>query len=129
MSQLRVKAEDKKNFFAGMTFSTGGGQIKRGAPDYIVKATKFPSRKPAFNDIKVDSDGNILVHIFRKNRKEMYRYFDAFSPDGNFINNVQIVGDIGYPASRWVSIFKRSFWLVIPGEDELPRLIRYRISE
>jgi len=124
---VKVIEEDKKRHFAGMTFSRGG-EVKQGAPDFIVKNTKFPKYKPAFNNILVDSEGNILVHVNRKDRDEMYRYFDAFNPEGNFIAKVQIVGDVSFPALPWVIIKNKSFWLWKTGEDELTKVIKYNIS-
>lgn len=89
---IKVTDKDKEMFFAGMTYSTGG-VVKQGVPDYIVKNTEFPKYKPAFKHILVDSEGNILVWAYRKNRKEESRFFDAFDPEGNFIGNVQIIGE------------------------------------
>jgi len=126
--RVKVTAEDKKQHFEGMSFSRGG-EVKKGAPDFIVKNTKFPKYKPAFNNLLVDSEGNILVHVYKKNKKEMYRYFDAFDPEGNFIAAVQVVGGVSFPASPWVSIQNGSFWLRKTGEDKLIKVIKYRISD
>lgn len=86
-----------------MSFSTGGVTTQE-IPDYIEKNTKFPKVKPAFNSILVDSEGNILVHAYRKNKDEMYKYFDSFDSKGNFIANVQVIGDIPFSASPRVSL-------------------------
>ena len=37
-------------------------KTKLGAPDYVVKATRFPRFKPAFDEVLWDPEGNILVH-------------------------------------------------------------------
>jgi hypothetical protein len=125
---IRVTEQDKKAHFAGMTFSSGGVTVDK-IPDLLVKNTKFPKSKPAFNGILVDSQGNILVHAYRKNRDEMARYFDSFDSEGNFIANVQVIGDVSFPTSPWISFVGRSFWRTKTGEDELIKVVKYKISE
>lgn len=126
--QVRISQQDKKDHFAGMTYSIGDVTTKE-VPDYVAKSTKFPKFKPAFNRILVDSEGNILVHAYRKNRDEMYKHFDAFDSDGNFIANVQVIGDVSFPASPWVSFVGKSFWRTKTGEDELFKVVKYKISK
>ncbi|MFQ5722386.1 MAG: 6-bladed beta-propeller [Candidatus Aminicenantales bacterium] len=126
--KVKVTAEDKKLHFEGMTFSRGGA-VTQGAPDFIIKNTKFPKYKPAFNNLLVDSEGNILIHVYPKNRKEMYRYFDAFDPEGHFMANVQVKGNVLFPSSPWIKIEDGAFWLIKTGEDELIKVIKYRISD
>jgi len=125
---VRISEQDKKDHFAGMTYSRGGVTTKE-VPDYVAKNAKFPKFKPAFNSILVDSEGNILVHAYRKNRDEMSRYFDSFDSEGNFIANVQVIGDIPFPASPHVSFVGRSFWGTKTGEDELIKVVKYKISK
>lgn len=129
---LKVTNEDKKEFFSSLMGGSvvGGQAIKRtqGAPDYIKKNAEFPSYKPAFNNIIVDSEGNILVFPYRKMRQEMYRYFDAFDSEGNFIANVQVVGDVPFPARSGESFLGRYIWTRRTGEDGLTKVIKYKIS-
>jgi len=125
---VKVTEQDKKDHFAGITYSRGGVTAQE-IPDFIVKNTKFPKVKPAFNSILVDSEGNILVHAYRKNRDEMYKYFDSFDSKGNFIANVQVIGDISFPASPWVSFVGKYFWQQKTGEDELFKVIKYKTSK
>lgn len=124
---VRVTEEDKKAHFGGMTFSMDGVRTKK-IPDYVEKNTKFPKFKPAFWDIIVDSEGNILVFPYRINRQEMSRYFDAFDSERNFIANVQVVGDIPFPARSGGNYMGRYIWAVRTGEDELIKVIKYKIS-
>ena len=125
---VRVKEQDKKDHFAGMTYSRGGATTQK-IPDFVTKNTKFPKVKPAFNSILVDFEGNILVHAYRKNRDEMYKYFDSFDSKGNFIANVQVIGDISFPASPWISFVGKSFWRQKTDEDELIKVVKYKISK
>ena len=124
---VKVTDEDKEKFFAGMTYGSSGGTVKQGAPDHIVKNTDFPKTKPAFQQIVIDSEGNILVWSYRENREEEMKSFDAFRSDGNFIGNVQIKGE-GFFPSRAI-IKDRSFWLTQTDEEGLIRVVKYRISE
>lgn len=125
---VKVTEEDKKAHFGGMTFSSGDGATTRKIPDYVEKNTKFPKFKPAFWNIMVDSEGNILVFPYRKNRQEMSRYFDAFDSEGNFIADVQVVGDVLFPARSGESFLGRYIWTVRAGEDGLMKVIKYKIS-
>jgi DNA-binding beta-propeller fold protein YncE len=126
---VKVTAEDEKSFFEGMSYSTGAG-VKRGAPDHIVKNTTFPRFKPAFNALIVDSDGNTLVHTYRRNADEMYRYFDAFDAQGKFIATVHVEGDVPFPSqSRKSRVVDGCLWLIKYGNDELPHIIKYKISD
>lgn len=127
---VEVIKEDKELFFAGMIVTTSSGgtrETKQGAPDYIVKNTEFPKYKPAFDDIKCDSESNIWVHKFCKDRKEENRSFDVFSEDGHFINSVRIEGERLYP--RGVKIRNRSFCIVEADKDGYQKIVKYRISE
>ncbi len=121
-----VTNQDKKAFFDGIVHSQGG-QVTVGAPDYIRKNAEFPKYKPAFNQIMVDSDNNILVSLFRENSAEDYRYFDAFDPQGRFINKVQIIegGAIPILGGR---IIEGVFWEGTSDMEEQIKIVRYRIS-
>lgn len=122
----KVINEDKKRFFA-LIASSSGGRIRRGASDFIVKHTKFPKIKPAFQQIKVDSEGNILVMVYRKNRDEEGRFFDVFDSQGNFLGDVQIIGEIGFP---YFSVIKEgTFWQQEANESGFIKIIKYRISK
>jgi hypothetical protein len=126
---VKVTAEDQKNFFDAMGVSDGTG-FRSGAPDYIVKNTTFPKFKPAFDALLVDSDGNILVHPYRKDKKDMNRYFDAFDPTGIFIATVRVEGDIPFPFDKQKSrIVNGCLWVAERGGDEMPHVVKYRISE
>ncbi len=127
---VEVTKIDREQYFAGMTVTTMSGgtrETKQGAPDYIVKNTEFPKYKPAFDNIKCDSEGNIWVHTFLKDRKEGSRSFDVFDEEGNFINRVRIEGDQYYP--RAAKIRDRSFFLIETDEDGYQKIVKYRISQ
>jgi hypothetical protein len=59
----------------------------------------------------------------------MSRYFDAFDPKGNFIANVQVVGDVLFPARSGGIFLGRYIWSTRTGEDELIKVIKYNISD
>lgn len=126
---VKVTEEDKKVHFSGMAFSGGDGVVSRKVPDYVRKNTTFPKFKPAFWNIMVDSEGNILVFTYRENREEMSRYFDAFDSEGNFIANVQVIDDVPFPARSGGSFLGRYIWAARTGEDDLIKVIKYKISD
>jgi len=127
---VEVTKRDEEQYFTGMTVTiTSGGtsETKQGAPDYIVKNTEFPKYKPAFDDIKCDSEGNIWVHTFCKDRKEESSSFDVFDEDGNFINRVRIEGDQYYP--RRIKFRNRNFYVIETDKDGYQKVVKYRISQ
>ena len=124
---VKVTEEDKKSYFAGLSYSVDGVQQK--VPDYIVDNTKFPKFKPAFRSIIADSEGNILVFPHRIKTEENFRYFDAFDSQGNFIASVRVIGDVSFPTISGVCFTGKYIWTPRSGEDELARIIKYRITD
>jgi len=105
------------------------GERLKEVPDYITKYTEFPKHKPVYDNILVDSEGNIWIVLNRDKKDENGKTFDAFSPGGEFISRVQIEGEILHPSNRHAYIIHdRSFLLLKTGDDELYRMIRYEIS-
>jgi hypothetical protein len=126
---VEVSKVDREQYFAGMTSSTSvGGAVtrKQGAPEYVVKNTDFPRYKPAFDDILCDSEGNIWVHTFHKDREEEGHLFDAFDENGRFLNRVRIDGEGSYPfrARR----MNRAFCVIEEDEDGFQTIAIYRIE-
>jgi hypothetical protein len=125
---VKVTAEDEKSFFEGMSYTTETG-VQQGAPEHIVKNTTFPKFKPAFHALAVDSEGNILIQTYSKNEEEMNRFFDAFDARGKFIGRVCVEGETAFPG-HWQkpSFIGRSVWFTKYSADELPKVIKFRIS-
>ncbi len=89
---VKVTKNERDEWFGGMTYNIGS-VIKKGAPPHISKNTKFPKNKPAFHDIKVDAEGNILVFVHTEGINYDYTFFDAFDPHGRFISRVEVKGE------------------------------------
>lgn len=123
---VKVTKKDEDQFFAGMSFTSGEGAIKRGAPDYIVKNTEFPKQKPPFFSLLADPEGNILVYTHRKSKEEEGKYFDAFTPEGKYLGGVQVVGKD--TLFQLVAVGSETFWGRSVNEDGVPRVVKYRIS-
>jgi len=124
---IEVSEKDKNSFFREMPILSGsmsGGEMKQtvGAPDYIVENTEFPKTYPPFRDIKVDSEGNIWVRPYKTNDVS----YDIFTPDGKFINRVQLVGEKKYPWLRTRA--SKGFW-IIDEKDDLYTIKKVRIKE
>ena len=116
----KVTAEDKKNHFAGMTMMQNG-QVERGAPDYIKKATKFPKYKPFFMGIAIDHEGYIIIRTYKTENN--YGYFDIFNKEGKYTNQVKL------PVAFIASTFKNGFLYGIrTTEDGFPSICRYRLK-
>ena len=126
---VKVTEQDKKDYFESLNFYMMGERLKE-TPDYITKQTEFPKHKPVYNDILVDSEGNFWVVLNTEQKRENGKIFDAFDPEGRFISRVQINGDILLPANRNAYlIHDGSLLLLKTGDDELYRMIRYKITD
>jgi len=123
---VEINKKDKEEFFAGIVTSVEGKIVKKGAPDYMRKIVKFPKYKPAFNSIIVDSEGNIWVHPYRKNKEEEKKYFDVFDKNGKFINEVKIIGNESYPFGG--KIINGCLWKRTMNEEGLYEIVKYKIS-
>jgi len=125
---VKVTERDKKNYFDSVTFYRMGERLKN-PPEYITKYIEFPKHKPVYKNILVDSEGNIWVVLNRERKDEKGKKFDTFNPKGEFISSVFIQGEAAFPDNHNAYIIHNgSFLLLKTGDDELFRLIRYRIS-
>lgn len=126
---VKVTDEDKEVFFSSIAsgiVSSRGGVMQRGAPDFVRKNTEFPKIKPSFDGILVDSEGNILVRSYRKNRADERKFFDAFDSKGNFLGIVKIEGESIFFSG--VRIRENYFWQQEPDKEGLIKVVKYRIS-
>jgi len=124
---VKVTERDKKEYFDSLEFYRAGAKLNE-IPEYITKETQFPKNMPAFDNVLIDSEGNVLVVLNSENEDENEKTFDVFDQNGKFISSVQIAGDTPYRFSRQTNIHERSFWLVKISDDELYRVIKYRIE-
>jgi len=123
---IEITHADKIKYFVEIAPSNGE-ETKEVASRFIVENTQFPKHKPAFKQIVVDSEGNILVWAYRKDVEKEMKYIDAFDPQGNFLGIVQVVGEKTFPI--YVAINERSFWTQESNEKGQTKMIRYRIEE
>jgi hypothetical protein len=123
---VKVTPEDKKGFFDSMTHSTGEG-VSRGAPDFVIEKTTFPAEKPVFNDILVDSEGNIWVHPFVKNQDLEKKCFDVFASTGNFISRVEILGESPYYPYRG-KVIAGNLWTIETDKEGFFKIIKSKIT-
>jgi hypothetical protein len=123
-----VTEKDKKDYFESIAFYRMGERLKE-IPEYVTKYTEFPKHKPIFENILVDSDGNIWVILNSENQDENGKMFDAFDPSGKFISRVKIQGDVKLPQNRNAYLIHDRYFLEIKtGEDELFRIIRHKMT-
>lgn len=123
---VKVTDKDKEMFFAGGGYS-GGGVIKKVPAEESAKYREWPKVKPAFMQILVDSEGNILVWPYREKREDEWRFFHVFDPSGNFIGNIQITGDKVIPGREILE--GGSFWKQRFDEEGYVSLVKYQISD
>ena len=128
-SPARVTRADREQWFAGIVTSRDG-MVREGAPDYIVKNTEFPRFMPAFDQILVDSDGNVLIHAYREGVQEerfRYRFYDTFDSEGTYLGEIRIAGEGWFPIGG-AQIIDRCFITGESAETGEIRLIKYRIG-
>lgn len=100
--------------------------MKKGAPDYIVKATTFPEMKPPFFNLMTDFEGNILIFPYMDDRSAEGKAFDVFSPEGRFLGFVKIE-ESKFRLTK-AAPWKEGFWTFSYNEDGVPGLVKYRIE-
>jgi hypothetical protein len=122
---LPVTKKDEKDFFAALSFASSDGTRLQEPPDYVKKHVVFPAEKPAFRDIIVDYQGNILVCPYKKTREEEMRTFDAFDPDGEFIGSVRIDGVSLPKVSSRLRLDRDGFWWCHTDAEGLPLVSKW----
>jgi hypothetical protein len=129
---IEVTKEDKTTFFSNLIFAgstSDGAVVQREPPPALKENVKFPEFKPAFNSIAVDSDGNVLIGPYVKDKKEEYRYFDAFDSQGNFIARVRIESEHSFYGLSRAQIIDGYFWGGETDKDGYIKIVKYRIAE
>jgi hypothetical protein len=116
--KIKVSKDDQELYFANITSSTNGGEIKRGASQFVRNETKFPKYKPYFSNISVDANGHILIHLYLKNNE--YNVYDVFSPNGEFLNNVKMT-----PIHSKTIFYENYVYKAVFSDDDFPKIIRY----
>lgn len=91
----------------------------------------FPEFKPPFKKVLTDSEGNILVFTFHASDagKPIYegRFFDAYGPDGEFINTVEIEGKETPFVTTLSAGEGNEFWGMAPEDDFDLVAVRYKV--
>ncbi len=115
----KVTEADKTNFFSGISGTTRS---------LYMENTEFPVHKPAFQEIVTDSEGNILVFLY-KGSSETYKaaYFDAFDSNGNFINRVKIAPEEGISVFKLFTGKGDVFWTTSMVTDTDVGVVKYRV--
>ena len=128
---VKVTKEDREFFFNSLTFAQtgpGGTVVREDPPPAIKENVKFPDFKPAFHSLAVDSEGNILVCTYGKDKKEEYKFFDAFDPEGNFIAHVRIESEHSFLSLGNAKIKDGCFWVRESDKEGYQKIVKYRIE-
>ena len=125
---VKVTEKYKKDYFDSIEFYRMGERLKD-PPEYVTKYTEFPKNKPVYNNILIDSEGNIWVILNRENKDEDGKVFEMFDPTGKFISCVLIEGDAAFPDNHNAYILHNGSLLSIEtGEDDLYQITRYKMT-
>jgi hypothetical protein len=121
---VKVTDEDKEKFFAGLTYGSESGRME--LPKEIKDMTEFPKNKPAFTNILVDPEGNILVFPSQKISDTSEIVFDAFDPNGTFIGKVRLTSKTTFPYRA--EVHNGFVWVIEHDEEGLAKIVKYRIT-
>jgi hypothetical protein len=127
-SPVKITDSDKQNHFSVFTIVVwrgGSKEQKQGAPDYIKENTVFPRFKPAFKDIKIDNRGFIWVQPHQMSGEKEDRFFDVFSPEGQFITSIEIGGGALFPDVFSSPFLDGCFWQIERSEEGTIQVIKY----
>ena len=120
-----VTEQDIKSYFRRWISSSNASKE---SINFVKENTKFPKFKPVFYNLLTDGEGNILVYTYMNGQNKLYRCFDAFTLEGNFIGNIQVIGDIRFPLSPRVCFFEQDLWVLTSGNGKLSKLIKCNLS-
>jgi hypothetical protein len=130
-SPSEITADDKARYFQSisstMISDRGERIIKRGASEIVANNTEYPKIFPAFKEIEIDYQDNILIIPWISMSDKSGNPIDAFDGKGNFINRVTFDNYESIPHSR--SWWPWGFWCIRPGQDGEYQIIKYRISQ
>jgi hypothetical protein len=125
---VKVTPEDISEYFSTYIYTMNGR--KAPIPDIIKKSMIFPEYKPAFYNIFVDGENNILISTYYENKSIQKKRFDAFDSTGRFLNEVEIFGEAVFPeSSSKIHFHENHVWLIESPDPDQVRLVKYRISE
>jgi hypothetical protein len=128
---MKVAKQDREFFFKSVSYtrsSPDGAVTTTEPPPAFKEYVKFPEFKPAFAHLVVDSDGNILVCPYGEDKKEEYKSFDAFDPEGNFIGRVRIESEHSFLSFGNAQIIDGCFWVREYDNHGYQKIIKYRIE-
>lgn len=125
---VSVTEKDKSAYFDSVAFYRMGEKLKE-PPEYITKFTEFPKHKPVYKNILVDEDGNIWIVLNRERQDDRGKVFEVFDPEGRFLSRVLLEGDVAFPDSRNTCLLHNgSLFVIETGEDDLYRIVRYKMT-
>lgn len=129
---IKVTEPDKAIFFNNIVSVNSSGSRKFGADEFTKKYTKFPDYKPAFKKIITDYEDNILVFTYKKSEagdsKHIGKCFDAFDPEGCFINHVDILTEGGVYLYNISSVQDNIFWSIAVDDEYDTAIVKYRVK-
>lgn len=115
----KVTEKDKKTFFDGIVFSAGDNKTQ-GAPDFMVKGTKFPEFKNYFTSLITEPGGYLLLNTYESTNKEQICFL--LDKTGKLLNKVKIAVPPGL-----MFFSKNNLYVFTNDENEFPVIIKYKM--
>jgi len=104
-------------------------KIPEEALEVIETPEYFPAHWPYYYDIKVDTDNNILVFKYTKDKEHTFRVYQVYSDDGTFICETTIdPADFDNPNIKQMKFFKGDLYGLFSPEDSNAEKELFRID-
>jgi hypothetical protein len=115
VARIKVTEDDKAEYYEGFEDSEENFKI------LVREKVRFPKYKPYISGLYVDDEGYILVETHEKTGSDDTMYYDVFTPDGEFVNRVEMMTLKASARIKNGHLYMSRF-----GDDDLPVVIRYR---
>ncbi len=130
---IKLEERDKEEHFNKFVMAVIENNFKKilpKPPEYIIKLTEFPENLPPYRDIIFDSENNLWVQLYTRNRTT--NIFDIYSPNGEFINQVIVEGapiDGSITTKINNCFYENGLWRIEKDKDGFVSIVKYIIKK
>ncbi len=116
-----VTDNDKTKFYNSIFRTSKGQQPNKNSRDLQKDKTIFPKYKPFFRGLKIDHEGYILILTY--NEADTCAIYDIFTPEGRFINQVELplIHPYAIFSDNWIYETRNT-------SNKFSQIIRYRLK-
>jgi len=129
MEQAKEKADEKQKSYLEQTIAQTKEQVKK-----YLDSSLYPEKLPTLSQVMFDSDNNLLVYSFTKDKGENQFWVYTYSPEGQKIAESSFVSDkcnLNFSSSKF-QFFKGNVIAVqtlVDQKSEVPiRLVKFNLK-